>query len=59
MTVRAEAELDGGIAVAREAVIVITPRYDRRPYAVLAWREPAREAAPSAANREAAGGGGR
>ncbi len=59
VTVRAEAELEGGLHVAREAVIVITPRYDRRPYAVLAWREPAPEAVSPAADREAAGGGSR
>jgi len=59
VTVRADAELEGGLHVAREAVIVITPRFERRPYAVLAWREAPREATPPAANTEAGGGGGR
>jgi general secretion pathway protein K len=58
-TVRAEVELEGGLRVVREAVIVITPRYDRRPFAVLAWREPARSGGVQATPEEADRGGGR
>jgi general secretion pathway protein K len=57
-TVRADVEVEGGLRVVREAVIVVTPRYDRRPFAVLAWREPHREAGTRpAAGQEAADGG--
>ncbi|MBL0142244.1 MAG: general secretion pathway protein GspK [Betaproteobacteria bacterium] len=43
-TIRADVTVDGHLKVAREAVIVISPQFPRRPYAVLAWREPSREA---------------
>jgi len=57
-TVRADVELEGGLRVVREAVIVITPRYALRPFAVLAWREPARDVeSRMAATSEAPGGG--
>lgn len=42
-TIRADVNVDGNIRVAREAVVVMTPQYARRPLAVLAWREPSRE----------------
>jgi hypothetical protein len=31
--------LDGGIRVSREAVVMVTPQFPRRPYTFLAWRE--------------------
>lgn len=51
-TIRADVEVDGNLRVSREAVVVITPQFSRRPYATLAWREPlspppAAAAAPS------------
>ncbi len=42
-TIRADVNVDGHIRVAREAVVVMTPQYARRPLAMLAWREPTRE----------------
>jgi hypothetical protein len=54
VTIRADAELEGGMRLAREAVIIITPRYERRPYAFLAWRESFRDTARPAAETEAA-----
>jgi general secretion pathway protein K len=38
-TVRVDVDLDGGIAVSREAVVLLTPQFPRRPYTMLAWRE--------------------
>ena len=43
ITVRAEVQLDRGIAVTREAVAMMTPQFPRRPYTLLAWREVSRD----------------
>jgi len=54
-TIRADVEVDGNLRVSREAVVVITPQFSRRPYATLAWREPlAPPPSPAAAPSEEA-----
>lgn len=58
VTIRADVNVDGNLRVSREAVVAITPQYPRRPYAVLAWRESARDpddAAAAAASPEVPG----
>lgn len=47
-TIRADVSVEGGLHVSREAVVVITPQFPRRPFAVLAWREPSRDEAARA-----------
>jgi general secretion pathway protein K len=41
-TVRVDVQLDDGITVSREAVVLLTPQFPRRPYTMLAWREVSR-----------------
>ena len=39
VTVRADVMFEGGVSVSREAVAMLTPQYQKRPYTFLAWRE--------------------
>jgi general secretion pathway protein K len=39
VTVRADVTFEGGVAVSREAVAMLTPQFPRRPFTYLAWRE--------------------
>ena len=50
-TVRVDVELNDGMTVSREAVVLLTPQFPRRPYTMLAWREVSR---PRGANAPAA-----
>jgi general secretion pathway protein K len=59
VTVRADVRLDDAIFVSREAVVLVTPQYVRRPYAFLAWREVSRDADAKAAATPSESPGGR
>lgn len=42
VTVRVDVAFEGGVAVSREAVVLLTPQFPKRPYTFLAWREVSR-----------------
>lgn len=48
-TVTVDVELQDGASLVREAVVLLTPQFPRRPYTMLAWREPVRASAAPAA----------
>jgi general secretion pathway protein K len=64
VTVRVDVAFEGGVNVSREAVAMLTPQYQKRPYTFLAWREVSRTmdvkgAAPDAATPSAGGADGK
>lgn len=53
VTVNVEVRLEEGLTVNREAVLLVTPQFPRRPLALLAWREG--RVAPTSTTENASG----